>query len=37
MPEANPQFRAYKTEIDPNNKQVTLLLGYAGMRRYAWN
>jgi len=37
MPKPKPQLRAYKTELDPNNKQVSLLLGYAGMRRYAWN
>lgn len=29
--------RAYKTEIDPNNKQRTLLLKHAGCARKAWN
>lgn len=37
MPKPKPNLRAYKTELDPNNKQVSLLLGYAGMRRFAWN
>lgn len=37
MLKPKPQLRAYKTELDPNNKQVSLLLGYSGMRRYAWN
>ena len=31
------KLRAYKTELDPNNKQASLLLGYAGMKRFAWN
>jgi putative transposase len=30
-------FRAYKTEIDPNNIQRTLLLKHAGTRRWAYN
>jgi len=29
--------KAYKTEIDPNNKQKTLLLKHAGCARGAWN
>jgi putative transposase len=29
--------KAYKTEIDPNNKQVTLLMKHAGCARLAWN
>jgi len=29
--------KAYKTEIDPNNKQHTLLLKHAGCARKAWN
>lgn len=37
MPKPKPQLRAYKTELDPNNKQISLLLGYAGIRRFAWN
>lgn len=37
MPKSKPQLRAYKTELDPNNKQTSLLLGYSGMRRFAWN
>ncbi len=30
-------LRSYKTELDPNNKQKSLLLGHAGMKRFAWN
>lgn len=30
-------FRAYKTEIDPNNKQCTALLKHAGVARFVWN
>lgn len=30
-------LRAYKTEIDPNNVQRTLLLKHAGTARYAYN
>ena len=30
-------YRAYKTELDLNNKEVTLLKKYSGMRRLAWN
>jgi len=37
MSKDKPQLRAYKTEVDPNNKQVSLLLGCCGMRRFAWN
>ena len=37
MPNPKPQLRAYKTELEKNNKQTSLLLGYSGMRRYAWN
>lgn len=37
MPKPKPQLRAYKAELDPNNKQVSLLLGYSGIRRFAWN
>lgn len=29
--------KAYKTEIDPNNKQRTLLMKHAGCARKAWN
>lgn len=29
--------RAYKTELDPNNKQKTLLLNYTGAARWAYN
>ena len=29
--------RAYRTELDPNNKQQTLLLMSAGVARFAWN
>ena len=29
--------KAYKTEIDPNNKQQTLLMKHAGCARKAWN
>jgi putative transposase len=29
--------KAYKTEVDPNNKQITLLLKHAGCARKAWN
>jgi len=29
--------KAYKTEINPNNKQITLLLKHAGCARKAWN
>lgn len=29
--------KAYKTEIDPNNKQHTLLMKHAGCARKAWN
>jgi putative transposase len=29
--------RAYKTEIDPNNVQKTLLRKHAGSARFAWN
>jgi putative transposase len=28
---------AYKTELDPNNKQITALLNHAGAARYAYN
>ena len=31
------QFRAYKTELDPNNKQRTLFLQYAGVARFVYN
>lgn len=30
-------LRAYKTELDPNNVQQTLLLKHAGARRWAYN
>lgn len=30
-------FRAYKTELDPNNRIRTLLLKHAGARRWAYN
>jgi len=30
-------YRAYKTEIDPNNTQITLLRQYTGTARFAWN
>jgi len=30
-------LKAYKTEIDPNNVQRTLLAKHAGTARYAWN
>lgn len=30
-------FRAYKTELDPNDKQVTLMLKHAGAARWAYN
>jgi len=30
-------LRAYKVEIDPNNKQRTALLQHAGAARFAWN
>lgn len=29
--------KAYKTELNPNNKQITLLLKHAGCARKAWN
>lgn len=29
--------KAYKTELDPNNKQKTVLLKHAGCARFAWN
>lgn len=29
--------KAYKTEIDPNNKQITALMKHAGCARKAWN
>jgi len=29
--------RAYRTELDPNNKQKTLLSRSAGTPRFAWN
>jgi len=29
--------RAYKTELDPNNRQVTLFMQHAGCARVAWN
>jgi len=29
--------RAYKTELDPNEEQRTLLLKHAGAARFAWN
>jgi putative transposase len=29
--------KAYKTELDPNNKQRTLLMKHAGCARKAWN
>jgi putative transposase len=29
--------RAYKTELDPNNVQKTLLIKHAGTARFAWN
>ncbi|HIC89488.1 MAG TPA: hypothetical protein EYP04_08810, partial [Anaerolineae bacterium] len=29
--------RAYKVELDPNNKQRTLLMQCAGVARWAWN
>jgi putative transposase len=29
--------RAYKTELDPNNVQRTLLAKHAGAARFAWN
>lgn len=31
------ELRAYKTQIKVNNKEVSLLLGYAGIKRFAWN
>jgi len=30
-------YRAYKVELDPNNKQKTVLLRHAGAARFAWN
>lgn len=30
-------FRAYKVELDPNNKQRTVLVKFAGAARFAWN
>ena len=30
-------LRAYKIELDPNNKQRTLLVQCAGVARWAWN
>jgi putative transposase len=30
-------LRAYKVELDPNNKQRTILLKHAGAARFAWN
>lgn len=30
-------IRAYKTELDPNNVQRTVLLRYAGVARFAYN
>lgn len=30
-------FRAYKVELDPNNKQRTALARHAGAARWAWN
>ena len=30
-------FRAYKTELDPNNVQRTVFLKHAGASRFAWN
>jgi len=30
-------YRAYKVELDPNNKQRTLLLRNAGAARFTWN
>ena len=30
-------LRAYKTQLDPNNVQRTLLLKHAGARRWAYN
>ncbi len=29
--------KSYKTELDPNNKQITLLKQFAGCARFAWN
>lgn len=31
------RYRAYKTELDPNNAQRTALLRHAGAARFAWN
>lgn len=30
-------LRSYKTQIKVNNKESSLLLGYAGIKRFAWN
>jgi putative transposase len=30
-------LRAYKTELDPNNVQCTLLAKHAGAARFTWN
>lgn len=37
MAKQKPNLRSYKTELDPNNKQVSLLLGHVGIKRFAWN
>lgn len=29
--------KAYKVELDPNNKQITLFLKYSGAVRYVYN
>lgn len=32
-----PTLRSYKTQIKVNNKETSLLLGYCGIKRFAWN
>jgi len=31
------KYKAFKTELDPNNKQKTLLAKHAGCARYVYN
>lgn len=37
VPLGTPINRAYKTELDPNNAQRTLLIKHAGAARFTWN
>jgi putative transposase len=32
-----PSIRAFRVELDPNNRQKTALLRHAGVARFAWN